>query len=75
MKRQKLIDFRGNRTQSEMAKLYGITQQAWSAWENGDKTPQPHIMKQLENDSGIPMEVIFFDAFNNLRSSNTLKTE
>ena len=54
-----------------MAKLYGITQQAWSAWE----TPQPHIMKQLENDSGIPMEVIFFDAFNNLRSSNTLKTE
>ena len=64
MKRQKLIDFRGNKTQSAMAKEYGVSQQTWSYWEIGTFTPPPHIMKRLENDVGIPMEEIFFDVFN-----------
>ena len=64
MKRQSLIDYRGDRSQKEMGERYGVTQQAWSQWENGDKKPDVTIMKQIEKDSGIPMEVIFFDVFN-----------
>ena len=64
LKRQKLIDFRGEKTQAEMANNYGVSQQLWSAWEIGTSTPQPHIMKRLENDVGVPMEDIFFDVFN-----------
>ena len=75
MKRQRLIEFRGNRTQINMAKMYEVTQQTWSAWENGRNTPPAKIMKRLENDSGVPMEDIFFDVFNNQKVSNTLKTE
>ncbi|MBR1727910.1 MAG: helix-turn-helix transcriptional regulator [Selenomonadaceae bacterium] len=70
MKRQKLIDFRGTRTQSEMAKIYGITQQAWSAWENGETAPPAKVMKRLEDDIGVSMEEIFFDVFNNQKLLN-----
>ena len=62
--RDKLIAFRGKRSQQEMAEVYGVTQQAWSGWETGALTPGVVIMKRLENDSGIPMEEIFFDFFN-----------
>ena len=65
MKREILILYRGNKTQSEMASLYGVTQQAWSMWERGENTPSLPIMKKLENDIGRPMEEIFFDVFNN----------
>lgn len=65
--RTKLIKFRGERSQDEMAKIYGVTQQTWSNWERATKTPSPSIMKQIEIDSGIPMEELFFDAFDNLR--------
>ena len=64
MKREHLILFRGNRTQTEMANLYGVTQQSWSMWERGENTPSLPIMKKLEDDIGIPMEEIFFDVFN-----------
>ena len=64
MKREKLITFRGDRSQADMAAIYGVTQQAWNRWELGSATPRPHIMKRLEVDSGIPMEELFFDAFN-----------
>lgn len=63
MKRQKLIEYRGSRTQTEMAKLYGVSQQTWSGWENDGINPPPHIMKAMEDDSGIPMEELFFDSF------------
>ena len=65
MKRDKLIKFRGDKTQIEMAQLYGVTQQAWSMWERGENTPSVIVMKRLEKDSGIPMEELFFDVFNN----------
>lgn len=58
-----LIKYRGNRTQKEMATRYGVSQQAWSKWEKGKSTPSRPIMKQLEIDSGIPMEIMFSDAF------------
>lgn len=63
--RQKLIEFRGNRSQQEMADAYGVTQQAWSGWEKGTITPGVVTMKRIETESGIPMEEIFFDVFNN----------
>ena len=65
MKRMDLIKYRGEKSQADMAKKYNVSQQAWSSWENGEKTPGVAIMKQIENDSGIPMEKLFFDVFNN----------
>ncbi len=65
MRRERLIKYRGNRTQKEMAENYGVTQQAWNRWELGHTTPTPYLMKKLEVDSGIPMEELFFDRFNN----------
>lgn len=66
MIRNKLVEYRGNRSQEEMGTMYGVTQQSWSYWERGIKTPSPLIMKRMEIDSGIPMEELFFDIFNNL---------
>jgi DNA-binding XRE family transcriptional regulator len=65
MKREKLIDYRGKRSQADMATIYGVSQQAWNRWESGTATPRPHLMKKLEMDIGIPMEIIFADVFNN----------
>ena len=64
MKRVKLIEFRGKRSQEYMAASYGVTQQAWSKWEQGKAKPSIVIMKRIEMDSGIPMESIFCDIFN-----------
>lgn len=64
--RTKLIEYRGNRSQSQMAIIYGVTQQAWSKWENATSAPLPMIMKKIEIDSGISMEELFPDLFNNL---------
>jgi len=60
LKRQALIDYRGRRSQAEMAELYGVSQQLWSCWENGNSTPLPYLMKKLEDDTGVPMEKKFF---------------
>jgi len=65
--RVKLIEFRGERSQEEMGSKYGVTQQTWSNWERGIKTPSPAIMRQIEIESGLAMEVTFFDVFNNLK--------
>lgn len=67
-KRQKLIDFRGDNSQEAMAKRYNVSQQAWWKWENGEALPEAPIMLRLEKDSGIPMEELFFDKFNNGKS-------
>lgn len=63
-----LIEFRGDRSQTEMARRYNVTQQTWSQWELGGNTPTPDKMKQLSIDIGRPMEEIFADAF--FRGSN-----
>lgn len=62
--RSLLVKYRGDRSQEEMAKRYNVSQQAWSQWENGVITPNVVAMKQIEKDSGYPMEQIFFDVFN-----------
>lgn len=63
IKRELLVSFRGNRSQAEMAKIYGVSQQLWSCWETGISAPSTPIIKRLETDSGIPMEKLFFDLF------------
>jgi len=65
MKREKLREYRGTRTQKEMGEMYGVTQQAWNRWEIGRTSPAPSVMKRLEDDSGTPMEVLFYDRFHN----------
>jgi len=64
IQRKELIKYRGDRTQTEMAERYNVSQQAWQKWESGEMTPTVDKMKRLEDDSGIAMEVLFFDAFN-----------
>lgn len=71
MKREVLISYRGNRSQEEMGKIYNVSQQVWSRWENGAAKPRVEIMKQLEEDIGVPMESIFFDVFNTSKALNT----
>lgn len=66
MRREKLIEYRGERTQAEMAAQYNVAQQAWGQWETGVKRPTVDKMKRMELDSGIPMEELFPDVFCNL---------
>lgn len=73
MKREELIKYRGDRTQEEMGRLYGVKQQTWWTWENGIAKPNLATMKRIEIDSGISMEVLFFDAFNNNKLLNTVR--
>ena len=63
MKRENLIAYRGDRSQEIMAKKYGVRQQSWCKWENGQTKPSVVIMKTLEKESGIPMESLFPDVF------------
>jgi transcriptional regulator with XRE-family HTH domain len=71
--RTKLVEFRGERSQDEMGSVYGVTQQSWSYWERGIKTPSPTIMKRIATDSGVSMEIIFFDVFNNRKLLQYIK--
>lgn len=59
-----LVTFRGIKSQGEMAKQYGVSQQAWSKYERGLMLPSFKLMLQLEKDSGIPMEALFFEVIN-----------
>lgn len=59
--RSKLIAYRGNRSQAEMAKLYKVTQQSWSNWENGHGIPRSKTMFQIAKDAGLSIEELFFD--------------
>ena len=75
MKRTLLKLLRGDKSQAEMAKQYGITQAGWQSWETGRTIPPNTTMLKMEKDFDIPMEVIFFDSFDYKTKSNTLKSE
>ncbi len=64
MKRRALIKYRGTRTQSEMGAMYGVTQQAWANWEAGKTAPGIAVMMQIQKDSGVKVEELFYDLFN-----------
>lgn len=65
LKRTALISYRGEKTQAAMARIYNVSQQAWAQWEQGITAPGVVIMRKIEKDSGIPMEEMFSDIFNN----------
>lgn len=64
MKSNLLEILRGQKSQMEMATVYGVSQQAWSKWEKGYTVPENGTMLQMERDFKIPMEIIFFKSFN-----------
>lgn len=64
MKNEILICYRGKRSQMEMAKIYNVTQQAWSNWENGINVPAFPIMCRIARDIGKTAEEIFFKRIN-----------
>ncbi len=64
MKGNLLKLIRGRRSQQEMADKYTVSQQTWSSWESGRTLPAHDILLRMEVDSGVPMEVIFFESFN-----------
>ena len=62
--RKYLVKARGNRTQTEIAKMVGVEQQTYSHWERGRSTPSITKMLLLEKILDTPKEVLFFDVFN-----------
>ena len=64
MEKNLLHLLRGEVSQEKMAQKYGVKQQTWYSWESGRTIPSNETMLQMEHDFAIPMEVIFFDAFN-----------
>ena len=64
MKKNLLRDLRGDKSQSEIAKEFNVSQQGWQSWEIGRTVPDNARMLQMEKKFNVPMEVIFFDSFN-----------
>lgn len=62
--REELIKYRGKRSQAEMAKMYGVSQQTWSTWETGYATPPGKVMQEIHKRSRIPLKRLFPDIFN-----------
>lgn len=48
-----------------MARLYNVTQQAWSNWEHGKDTPKPFTMLLIARDAGLNIETLFFGGDDN----------
>lgn len=65
-KRKALIQYRGSRSQAEMGRKYGVTQQAWSQWENSIHAPSAATMHRIATDANLPIETIFFTYDNKL---------
>ena len=55
---------RGQKSQHEMAKKFGVSQQGWCSWEKGRTVPNAKVLLEMERIFKIPMEVIFYKNFN-----------
>ena len=55
-----LIELRNTRTQTEMAKMLGISQQMYCAIESGKRNPRINRVKQMAQILGVPW-VVFFE--------------
>lgn len=61
--RFELWKLRGDRTQKEMAAVYGTIQQSWFNWENGISRPRNYeLMKRIANDAGCTVEELFYES-------------
>lgn len=56
-----LVRLRGNRTQHEVAQVYGTSQQNWFHWETGVSRPRDYsLMERIAQDAGSTVGEIFF---------------
>lgn len=59
--RKALVYLRGERTQSEVAKAYGTSQQNWFHWETGVSRPRDYaLMERIAKDAKASVSEIFF---------------
>jgi len=63
VKRELLIKLRGSKSQGELAKELGISQQFLSAIELGTRNPNVRLMKKFEEYFHVSMEELFPDIF------------
>jgi len=71
MQKNKCKELRGNRSQLDIAKFIGITQQAYSNIENSNKPPKMETCIKLSKIFDKPIDYIFPDIF---LSKDTSKT-
>lgn len=57
---KKLIDLRGEKSQSEVAEAVGITQAALSMYERGERVPRDNVKIKLANYYGVSVTALFF---------------
>lgn len=57
---ERLIKLRGNRTQAEVAEVLGISQSAYSMYENGERIPRDEIKKRIAQFYKRSVNTIFF---------------
>lgn len=58
---------RGEKSQTEIAKKYGVSQQSWCKWEKGFSIPRPPLMKKIADDLGKSVDEIFFANNNKIK--------
>lgn len=59
--REKLIELRGDKTVTEVAKDVGITRQMLSAIESGSRTPSLEVAKKIASYYSSTIDEIFFE--------------
>ena len=57
---RRLIELRGNRTQSEVAKAVGISQSTYAMYETGKRIPTDEIKIKLANYFKSTVQEVFF---------------
>ena len=57
---KRLIDLRGEKSQSEVAEAVGITQAALSMYERGERVPRDSVKIKLANYYGVSVAALFF---------------
>ena len=57
---KRLVELRGDRSQSEVAAAVGITQAALSMYERGERTPRDDVKIKLANYFKTNVAFIFF---------------
>lgn len=45
-------------SQRDAAKLFAVSQAAWSLWERGKQRPHSRYVKRLVSKTGVPLEVL-----------------
>ncbi|MDO4609019.1 MAG: helix-turn-helix transcriptional regulator [Clostridia bacterium] len=56
----RLIELRGNKTQTEVSEALGISNTTLSMYENGERIPRDEIKVRIANFYGLTVGEIFF---------------